>query len=167
MNTGFRTGAAPTELAPGPVEFYKHGAPTELEWYFNRLLSGAPPAAIRHTSREALRFAVARSVVLVLWIAICACEGFALDEVRPPGNRPLAASVHALIGGRVVVRPGKELEKGTIILRDGRIVAVGADAAVPADARVHDMAGTTIYAGFIDAHVSFAKAAERARRGDG
>jgi imidazolonepropionase-like amidohydrolase len=56
-----------------------------------------------------------------------------------------------LVGGRVVVKPGEELEKGTIVLRDGRIVTVGAQVAVPADARVHDMAGTTIYAGFIDA----------------
>ncbi len=81
------------------------------------------------------------------------------DEIRAPGHRPLPASVHALVGGRVVVRPGVELEKGTIVLRDGRIVAVGVDAVVPAEARVHDMAGTTIYAGFIDAHVSFAKTA--------
>ena len=82
---------------------------------------------------------------------------FAADAIRPPGNRPLPASVHALVGGRVVVKPGQELESGTIVLRDGRIVAVGAEVAVPADARVHDMAGTTIYAGFIDAHVVFAK----------
>src|SRR5688572_13765165 len=82
------------------------------------------------------------------------------DEIRPPGNRPLEASVHALTGGRVVMSPGNELEKGNIILRDGRIVAVAAEAAVPADARVHDMTGTTIYAGFIDAHVSFAKGAK-------
>jgi hypothetical protein len=57
----------------------------------------------------------------------------------------------------VVVKPGEELEKGSIVLRDGRIVAVGKDVAVPEDARVHDMAGTTIYAGFIDAHVVFSK----------
>lgn len=81
------------------------------------------------------------------------------DEVRPPGNRPIESSVHALVGARVVISPGKELEKGTIILRDGRIAAVAADAPVPADARVHDMSGTTIYAGFIDAHVSFSKSA--------
>ncbi len=81
----------------------------------------------------------------------------AAEAIRPPGNRPLPASVHALVGGRVVVKPGQELERGTILLRDGRIVAVGAEVAVPAEARVHDMAGTTIYAGFIDAHVVFAK----------
>jgi hypothetical protein len=79
------------------------------------------------------------------------------DAIRPPGHRPQPASAHALVGGRVVVKPGEELEKGTIVLRDGRIVAVGAQLAVPADARVHDMAGTTIYAGFIDAHVIFSK----------
>ncbi len=81
----------------------------------------------------------------------------AADALRPPGARPPAATVHALVGGRIVLRPGEELEKGTIILRDGRITAVAVDAAVPADARVHDMSGTTIYAGFIDAHVSFSR----------
>src|SRR5262245_36096635 len=89
----------------------------------------------------------------VCWVS----EVLAADPIRPPGHRPLPASAHALVGGRVVVKPGQELEKGTIVLRDGRIVAVGGNVAIPADARVHDMAGTTIYAGFIDAHVNFSK----------
>jgi imidazolonepropionase-like amidohydrolase len=97
---------------------------------------------------------IALFLSLTVW---CGIAVFAVDEIRPPGNRPLPASAHALVGGRVVVRPGTELENGTIILRDGRIVAVGADVAVPADARVHDMTGTKIYAGFIDAQVSFSK----------
>src|SRR4030095_7877873 len=87
-------------------------------------------------------------------------EILAADAIRPPGHRPQPASAHALVGGRVVVKPGEELERGTIVLRDGRIVAVGANVAVPVDARVHDMAGTTIYAGFIDAHVNFSKGGE-------
>src|SRR4051812_567875 len=105
----------------------------------------------------------------VLWFASIwsGSEVFAADAIRPPGNRPLPASVHALVGGRVVVKPGVELERGTIVLRDGRIVAVGAEAPVPADARVHDMTGTTIYAGFIDAHVVFSKGSgERAAAPD-
>jgi imidazolonepropionase-like amidohydrolase len=98
---------------------------------------------------------------------LASSPGFAVEVVRPPGQRPLPASVHALVGGRVVIRPGTEIEKATIVLRDGRIVAVGADAAAPPEARVHDMAGTTIYAGFIDAHVSFSKAgSERAATPD-
>jgi imidazolonepropionase-like amidohydrolase len=82
---------------------------------------------------------------------------FSFDGLRPPAHRPLAGSVHALVGGRVVLRPGQELENATIVLRDGRIADVGTDTAVPVDARVHDMSGTTIYAGFIDAHVAFTK----------
>ncbi|HET6406317.1 MAG TPA: hypothetical protein VFG14_00425, partial [Chthoniobacteraceae bacterium] len=89
-----------------------------------------------------------------------ASEILAADAIRPPGHRPQPASAHALVGGRVVVKPGQEFERGTIVLRDGRIVAVGSNVAVPADARVHDMVGTTIYAGFIDAHVNFAKSGE-------
>jgi imidazolonepropionase-like amidohydrolase len=82
---------------------------------------------------------------------------FSSEGLRPPAVRPLAAPIHALVGGHVVLSPGRELDKATIILRDGRIAAVGTDAGVPADARIHDMSGATIYAGFIDAHVSFAK----------
>ena len=69
-------------------------------------------------------------------IAVAADAALALDTIRPPGHRPLESSVHALVGARVVTKPGQEIEKATVILRDGRIVAVGADAAVPADARV-------------------------------
>ena len=71
-------------------------------------------------------------------------------ELLPPGYRPLPLGVHALTGGRVVIRPGEILDPGTIIIRDGLITEVGKDAAVPADARVWDMKGTTVYAGFID-----------------
>lgn len=105
-------------------------------------------------------------VSLPLCAAACSLSlAFAADSIRPPGLRPLESSSHALMGARVVVSPGTELEKANIVLRDGRIVAVGADLAPPADARLHDMSGTTIYAGFIDAHVSLAKSTARAPAG--
>ena len=53
-----------------------------------------------------------------------------------------------------MVRPGETIEGGTILIRDGFIQGVGRDLAVPADARVRDMKGTTIYAGFIDPYLS-------------
>src|SRR5262245_2276288 len=73
--------------------------------------------------------------------------------VAPPsGLRNNTPSVHALVGGRIVVAPGQVIEKGTIVLRDGSIAAVGADIEPPADARRWDASGKTIYAGFIDAY---------------
>ncbi len=61
--------------------------------------------------------------------------------------------VHALVGGRIVVKPGEELDGGVIVIRDGLIQAVGKEVKAPADARVWDMKGAVIYAGFIDPYV--------------
>jgi imidazolonepropionase-like amidohydrolase len=75
---------------------------------------------------------------------------FSPAEILPPGFRPLPLGAHALVGGTVVVKPGEQIEGGTIIIRDGLIKAVGKEVSVPADARVWDMKGATIYAGFIE-----------------
>ena len=75
------------------------------------------------------------------------------SELLPPGFRPLPPGTHALVGGKVVVKPGQVIERGNIVIRDGFIKAVGVDVAPPADARVWDMKGLTIYAGFIDPYL--------------
>lgn len=77
-------------------------------------------------------------------------------EILPPGFRPLPVGVHALVGGTVVVKPAERLDGATVVLRDGIIQAVGKDAAVPADARVWDLKGLTIYAGFIESYLPLA-----------
>ena len=66
-----------------------------------------------------------------LLVAVFAAAAWSLESIRPPGHRPLESSSHALVGARVVTQPGQEIEKGNVIIRDGRIIAVGADAAVP------------------------------------
>ncbi len=74
-------------------------------------------------------------------------------EILPPGFRPLPNGVHALVGGTVVPRPGESLAGATVVVRDGFIQAVGKDIVAPADARVWDMQGLTIYAGFIESYL--------------
>src|SRR6185295_8973631 len=61
-------------------------------------------------------------------------------------------AVFALTNVRIVPEPGKAIEKGTIVIRDGVIEAAGADVKSPADARVIDLNGKTAYAGLIDAY---------------
>ena len=68
------------------------------------------------------------------------------------GLRENTPAVFALTNLRIVTEPGKTIDKGTIVLRDGVIEAVGADVKPPADARVIDLAGKTAYAGLIDAY---------------
>ncbi len=60
----------------------------------------------------------------------------------------------AITGAKIVTSPGRVIEKGTVVIRDGLIEAVGSDVDVPFDATVIDGEGMTIYAGFIDASTS-------------
>lgn len=78
------------------------------------------------------------------------------STVPVDGLREHTPSVYALTNVRIVPEPGKVIEKGTIVLRDGVIVAVGADTAIPADARVIDLPGKTVYPGLIDAFTEMA-----------
>ena len=75
-----------------------------------------------------------------------------VTTVPKQGIRENDPRVHALTNARIVAAPGKTIDKGTILIRDGLIVEVGADVKVPAEARVWDLAGKTIYPGFIDAY---------------
>ena len=64
--------------------------------------------------------------------------------------RPVTGTT-AITNARVVVAPGRVLDRATVVVRDGRIVAVGRDAAVPFDANRVAGDSLTVYAGFVDA----------------
>ena len=57
---------------------------------------------------------------------------------------------YAVTNARIVTVSGATIERGTVVVRDGLIEAVGANAKVPADAQVFDVNGSTVYPGFID-----------------
>jgi len=91
---------------------------------------------------------------LLVALALAATLTTRAADLLPPGHRPVPLGVHALVGGKVVVKPGQTLDEANIIIRDGLITAVGLNAPVPADARVWDLKGATVYAGFIDAYLT-------------
>lgn len=63
----------------------------------------------------------------------------------------VSAQSYAIANARIVTVSGPAIEKGTVVVRDGLIEAVGADVKAPADAQVFDGTGLTVYPGFIDA----------------
>jgi imidazolonepropionase-like amidohydrolase len=71
-----------------------------------------------------------------------------------------AASVHAsaqtvaITNGRIHTVSGPVIERGTVLITDGRISAVGANVAVPAGARVIDAAGKVVTPGLLDSRTS-------------
>ncbi|HEX8898931.1 MAG TPA: hypothetical protein VF751_09555 [Chthoniobacterales bacterium] len=89
------------------------------------------------------------------WVAgfvLAVSSSAQVTTVPKQGIRENDPRVHALTNARIVAAPGKTIEKGTVLIRDGLIVEVGPNVKVPAEARVWDLAGKTIYAGFIDAY---------------
>jgi len=64
----------------------------------------------------------------------------------------MAGESVAIVGGRVVPITGEPVDGGTVLVEDGKIVAVGADVAVPPGVRVVDAAGSWVLPGFVEAH---------------
>lgn len=90
------------------------------------------------------------------WLTLALAPALAARaaDLLPPGHRPLAPGVHALVGATVHVNPSNYWNNATVVLRDGLIEAVGRDVKPPADARVWNASNTVIYAGFIDPYLS-------------
>ncbi len=66
------------------------------------------------------------------------------------GPRAEAPHIYVIREARLVAASGTAIAKGTIVLRNGLIDAVGVDVKVPPDAMVIDGAGMTVYPGLID-----------------
>jgi imidazolonepropionase-like amidohydrolase len=74
----------------------------------------------------------------------------ALALVAFPAGAAAADPPLAITNARIVTMNGPAIAKGTVVVRDGRIEAVGENVAVPAGAKVMDAAGMTVYPGLID-----------------
>src|SRR5262247_2324376 len=91
------------------------------------------------------------SFTLAFALALSAAAIFA------PTIRRAAAfdgDAYAIKGGTVVTVTGATIQKGTVVIRNGLIEAVGADIPIPGDARVIDATGMTVYPGLIDGYTN-------------
>ncbi len=67
-----------------------------------------------------------------------------------------AVDTYAITNARIVGGAGPVIERGTVVIRNGLIASIGPNAAVPADARVIDGTGLTVYPGLIDSNTTLA-----------
>lgn len=68
------------------------------------------------------------------------------------GMRDNTPAVHAFTNATIVTSPDSRITGTTMVIRNGVVESVGRNVRIPADARVWDLQGKTIYPGFIDAH---------------
>lgn len=92
-----------------------------------------------------LRTICALAVILFILVTSLA------STVRAQRN---SIETYAITNARIVPVSGAVIERGTVVIRNGLIAAVGAQASAPADARVIDGTGLTIYPGLIDANTT-------------
>src|SRR5437867_7116478 len=70
-----------------------------------------------------------------------------------------APDAFAIKDAQIVTGAGKTIAKGTVVFRKGLITDVGESVKIPADARVIDGAGMTVYPGLIDGYTNLGLAA--------
>lgn len=76
--------------------------------------------------------------------------------VSRAGAQRSAIDTYAITNARIVTVSGPTLERGTVVIRNGLIAAVGANVNAPSDARIIDGAGLTVYPGLIDSYTNLA-----------
>jgi len=67
------------------------------------------------------------------------------------GAQSQPPSVYAITHAKIFTLAGSPIEDGTLVMRDGKIAAVGAAVEVPAGAQVIDAQGLQVYPGLFDA----------------
>jgi imidazolonepropionase-like amidohydrolase len=63
---------------------------------------------------------------------------------------PGAQGPYALTNAQILVSPADTIDRGTVVIRDDSIAAVGPDVSAPDDVQTIDCEGLTVYPGFID-----------------
>lgn len=76
--------------------------------------------------------------------------------VSRAGAQRSAIDTYAIINARIVTVSGQTLDRGTVVIRNGLIAAVGANINAPSDARIIDGNGLTVYPGLIDSYTNLA-----------
>ena len=71
------------------------------------------------------------------------------------GIRDVRSGLYAFTNATIIQNENTKIEKATLIIKQGKIVAVGTGLSVPTDAVVVDCAGKFIYPSFIDALTSY------------
>jgi imidazolonepropionase-like amidohydrolase len=94
---------------------------------------------------------------IFLWLTLlCISVASKAQETFPVnGVRDVRSGLYAFTNATIVQNATTKIEKGTLLIKQGKIVAVGTSISVPSDAVIIDCSGKFIYPSFIDAYTSY------------
>src|SRR5712692_3272062 len=81
--------------------------------------------------------------MVFLAAALCILSASISAQSQPP-------SAYALTNAKIFTLAGAPIDDGTLVIRDGKIAAVGANVEIPSGAKVIDAKGMQIYPGLFD-----------------
>lgn len=85
-----------------------------------------------------------------LLVGVVVLSALLLPSASAQQNAAQGAGVYAIRNARIVTVTGAVIERGTVLIRDGKIAEVGANVAVPGHAKVIEARGLSVYPGLID-----------------
>lgn len=107
----------------------------------------------RYVGKSVSRY-VGKTVSVAALAAACLTDvptGRLTDLLAQGAPLPPPAPAYAITNATIVPVVGDRIARGTLVIRDGRIAAVGANVPVPSDAFTIDGTGLFVYPGMIDA----------------
>jgi len=116
-----------------------------MQRFYSNKLAVCEPKASHRSRRPVFSTALFAACLTCVFLASLSAR---LLAAEPPSD--FRARTVAIVGATVIPEPGKVIESGTVILRDGLIVDVGGALQAPASAEVIEGDGLYVYAGFID-----------------
>ena len=76
---------------------------------------------------------------------------YAFSQTTPNyGIREKLQTTKAFINATIIQSSAKTISNGTLLIKDGRIIAVGDNIKIPSEAFIIDLKGYTVYPGFVD-----------------
>src|SRR5690606_2519216 len=94
--------------------------------------------------------------VLTLMTVMCSFSILAQDYF-PKNDGVLSKNTNytAITNAKIYVTPTQVIEKGTLLIKDGKVVASGTSISIPKNATQIDASGKSIYPSFIDMYSNF------------
>ncbi len=108
-----------------------------------------------------------RKIVVLLFLGIICIPKLKAQEYFPnnESTKNKSSMFVAFSNAKIYVTPTQIIEKGTLLIKDGKVIAAGTSVAIPKDAMLVNLEGKSIYPSFIDMYTTFGVEAPKGQNG--
>jgi imidazolonepropionase-like amidohydrolase len=96
-----------------------------------------------------------KRILLYAFVSVISFSSFAQEAFPVNGVVDDRLEIYAFTNATIYVNPTKKLENATLVIKNGKVLATGNGISIPEGAIVTDLAGKTIYPGFVDPYSDY------------